>query len=80
MIQQLSALFNPENYHGWRKTKRFFEGWYFKILDRTGQHPYAFIPGVAMDETGKRHSFIQVLDGAALRAEYHSFDFDAFAA
>ncbi len=40
----------------------------------------AIIPGVAMDESGQRQSFIQVLDGTDKSAEYHKFAFDSFQA
>lgn len=68
------AFFNHENYHGWFKKKRFFEGWYFKIIDRTEQHAFAIIPGIAMDAAGQRQSFIQVLDGRNVTASYHKYN------
>jgi len=68
------AFFNHENYHGWFKNKRFFEGWYFKIVDKSEQHAFAIIPGIAMDKQGKKQSFIQVLDGKSVTAAYHKFD------
>ena len=75
---RVQALFNAEQYHGWGKTKSYFEGWYYKVLSADEQHAYAFIPGIAMDETGDRHAFIQVLDGKRLTAQYHSFPFEQF--
>ena len=68
------AFFNHENYHGWFKHKRFFEGWYFKIVDKSEQNAFAIIPGIAMDNDGNKQSFIQVLDGKKITAEYHKFD------
>jgi hypothetical protein len=68
------AFFNHENYHGWFKHKRFFEGWYFKIVDKSEQNAFAIIPGIAMDKKGNKQSFIQVLDGKNITAEYHKFD------
>ncbi|MFI5172935.1 MAG: tocopherol cyclase family protein [Chitinophagales bacterium] len=68
------AFFNHENYHGWFKRKKFFEGWYFKLVDKTEQYAFAFIPGIAMDENGGRQCFIQVLDGKKVTAAYHKFD------
>ncbi len=76
--KKLTALFNPEQYHGWGKTKRYFEGWYYKIIDSTEQYAFAFIPGIAMDENGVQQAFIQVLDGKNLKAEYHKFDAKKF--
>ena len=79
MLQHnLKALFNPEQYHGWGKNKKYFEGWYYKVVSKDERHAYAFIPGIAMDETGAQQAFVQVLDGKALQAEYHKYDADLF--
>lgn len=79
MIQKkLKALFNAEQYHGWGKTKRYFEGWYFKILTADEQHIFAFIFGVAMDKMGNRQSFVHVLNGKTLETAYYKYPFDQF--
>lgn len=72
------ALFHPEQYHGWGKTKRYFEGWYYKLVSADESAAYAFIPGIAMDDHGNRHAFIQVLDGKNCTAQYIKFDADEF--
>lgn len=74
------AFFNHEHYHGWFKRRSFFEGWYFKLVDKSQQHAYAFIPGIAMSENGERQAFIQVLDGIAVTAQYHKFEPEFFRA
>jgi tocopherol cyclase len=74
LTNRLKALFNPEQYHGWGRKKRYFEGWYFKVVNKAEDRAFAFIPGIAMDENGEKQSFIQVLDGKKLTAEYHKFD------
>lgn len=73
-----NAFFNHELYHGWFKSKKFFEGWYFKIVSADSKHAYAFIPGIAMDNAGKKQAFVQVLDGKGYTATYHSFPADTF--
>jgi len=78
MIKRLQALFYPEQYQGLGETRRYFEGWYYKILNATEDKAYALIPGIAMDEDGNRHSFIQLLDGKNLTSEYYKFDFNEF--
>lgn len=75
---KLQALFNPEQYHGWEKTKKYFEGWYYKIINADESKAFAFIPGIAMDENGVQQAFVQVLDGKKLTAEYHKFDTNQF--
>jgi hypothetical protein len=79
-IRKLQALFRPELYHGWGRQKKYFEGWYYKIISANEEHAFAFIPGIAMDEKGKQHAFIQVLDGKAQSAEYLTFPAEAFKA
>jgi hypothetical protein len=76
--QKLQALFHPEQYHGWGKTKRYFEGWYYKIINADEDRAFAIIPGIAMDEKGQKQAFIQLLDGKKLSAEYFKFDAQEF--
>jgi hypothetical protein len=73
-LYRISALFSPEQYHGWGRKKRFFEGWYYKIINEDETRAYAIIPGIAMDEQGNSQAFIQVLDGKSRTAEYIKFD------
>src|SRR5215204_616033 len=68
------AFFNHETYHGWFKKKNFFEGWYFKLVDKSETYAFAFIPGIAMDAEGKQECFIQVLDGKKVTSAMHKFD------
>lgn len=78
MKKQLQAFFNPEQFHGWGKTKNYFEGWYFKVINEAETKAFAFIPGVAMDTQRNQQSFIQVLDGKDKTAIYHKFDIKDF--
>jgi hypothetical protein len=78
MFNNIKSLFNPERYHGWSKSKSYFEGWYYKIINAKEDNAYAIIPGVAMDKTGNKHAFIQTLDGKKLASEYYKFDFKDF--
>ncbi len=79
-IKKLQAVFHPERYHGWGRRKKYFEGWYYKIVSADEQHAFAFIPGIAMDDQGEKHAFVQVLDGKAKTAEYIQFPADSFSA
>jgi tocopherol cyclase len=72
------ALWNPDMYHGWGRRKKYFEGWYFKIVDATEEHKLAIIPGVSMDPEGNRHAFIQVLDASKKVSKYHTFEHKDF--
>jgi tocopherol cyclase len=79
-IRGLFPLFNPEEFQGRGKKRAYFEGWYFKVLDASETRAYAFIPGIALDEAGKGHAFIQVLDGKRRSSRYHKFDLPSFLA
>jgi tocopherol cyclase len=78
MIKRIQTLFHPEQYQGWGKRRRYFEGWYYKVLNAAEDKAFAFIPGIAMDENSHQHSFIQVLNGKNLTSEYYKFAFDEF--
>ncbi|HWR74014.1 MAG TPA: tocopherol cyclase family protein [Bacteroidales bacterium] len=77
-VKQIRSLFNPEQFQGWGMTRKYFEGWYFKVVNATGTKAFAFIPGIGMDEAGNSHSFIQVLDGTEKKSEYHTFSSSLF--
>lgn len=46
-------------YHGKRKRKNYFEGWYFKCRNSTDT--IAFIPGVRMGKNGQKSAFVQAI-------------------
>jgi len=74
MFQRFQALFHPDQYQGWRKSRKYFEGWYFKVVNADESKALAFIPGIAMDENGLKQAFVQVLDGKKRTADYYKFD------
>lgn len=78
LFPRLRALFNPDQFQGEGKAKRYFEGWYFKVVNADQNAAFAIIPGIAMDEEGHKQAFIQVLDGKKQTARYHKFDFECF--
>jgi tocopherol cyclase len=75
---KIQAFFNPEQFQGWGKTRKYFEGWYFKVVNVAETKAFAVIPGIAMDETGNKHAFIQVLDGKRQTSANHIFDSGMF--
>lgn len=75
----LRSILKPELYHGHGKRPPFFEGWYFKLVDRSEQHRFALIPGVFLhDDPTVQHAFIQVLDGNVGASHYHRFPLSEF--
>jgi tocopherol cyclase len=75
---RLRALWNPDMYHGWGKTRNYFEGWYVKVVDPTEEYALAVIPGISKGKDGHNHSFIQLLDGKQCKTFYHEFEEEAF--
>lgn len=72
-LNRLKALYHPERYHGWGKTKSYFEGWYYKVVNANEDRAFAFIPGIAMGADGQNHAFIQVMDGVRNTSAYVKF-------
>lgn len=77
----LRSILSPEVYHGAANKPPFFEGWYFKVVDASTRHRYAFIPGVFLHvDPEKQHAFVQVLDGVTGSSTFHRFLFEDFTA
>src|SRR5450759_455337 len=75
---KICSIFNPDQFQGWIRKRNYFEGWYFKVVNEAETRAFAFIPGIAMDENGNGHAFIQVLDGKKRTAKYHQFELGSF--
>jgi hypothetical protein len=73
LFKRLRAVWHPDRFQGWGRNRRYFEGWYFKLVSADERHALAFIPGISMDEAGQKHAFVQVMDGKACTAAYHRF-------
>lgn len=81
MRRYLYTTLHPDIYHGHNKKPPFFEGWYFKLIDKSETQRYAVIPGIFLsNDPEKHHAFIQILDGMTGKATYHSFPADQFIA
>jgi len=72
----IHSVLNPAVYHGHHKRPPFFEGWYYKLVSKDGQDRVAVIPAVILGEEG--HAFIQILDGAEMKMDYHTFPLSSF--
>jgi len=75
---KIRSIFSPEEFQGWTRKRNYFEGWYFKVVNEAENRAFAFIPGIALDDRGESHAFIQVLDGKKRTAQYHTFHKDEF--
>ena len=79
MLGRTAGIWHPDRYHGRGKKDGFFEGWYFKVVDPTERHIYAFIPGISFAAEDS-HSFIQVLNGASGESRYFRYGLGDFRA
>lgn len=77
-MYSLRKLFNPEIFQGKYKKKNYFEGWYYKIVNKDESRSIAFIPGIAYNEDGQGHSFIQVIDSIEYKTKYFKFPITDF--
>lgn len=74
----ISRLFNPEIFQGKYKKKNYFEGWYYKLVDKKEGNSIAFIPGVAYDADKNSHAFIQLIDSLDYKTDYFRYDIAEF--
>jgi len=66
-------------FQGNKKERRYFEGWYFKMVSEDGSSVLSLIPGVVYaKEKGKGHAFIQVINGNTGETGYHQYPLSAF--
>lgn len=68
----IKRIFNPEIFQGKYRHNNYFEGWYYKIIDKVSDNIIAVIPGVAVSKN-REHSFIQFIDGKTGFTEYFNF-------
>lgn len=86
--QYFQGVKHPEAFHGEGKGKKFFEGWYVKLVSQDLSQRWAVIPGIfkgietadSEERVSNDEAFIQVLDGSTGRSWFHSFDIKDFKA
>jgi len=78
LFTKIRSLFDPTMYQGWGNTRKYFEGWYFKVVNADETKAFAFIPGISMNRAGEKQAFIQVLDGRKKSALFFPFEASAF--
>jgi tocopherol cyclase len=79
VLYPLRRIWDPATYQGGSRRRRYFEGWYLKMVDAAGESPLSLIPGVSFSEDGAaRQAFVQLVrPGGASR--YFAFSADEFA-
>lgn len=80
-MPSIYSILHPEIYHGHTAQPPFFEGWYFKLVNREEDQRWVVIPGVFLGKSqADSHAFIQVLDGQSGRVNYLPFPLEEFSA
>lgn len=75
----LKKLGNTTIFQGNKQKRKYFEGWYFKMVSENGSHIISVIPGISLSENGKhQHAFIQIIDGNTAQTSYYSFPISDF--
>lgn len=75
----INKLYNCGIFQGADKHKHYFEGWYYKHVDKGEQNVISIIPGVSIEENkSKSHAFIQILDGRTYKTYYVRYGMEEF--
>jgi len=72
----LPRKYRPEVYQGKKDPAKYFEGWYFKFVDVSGQQIWSVIPGISYSNDS--HSFVQVINANSGRSFYIRYPLAAF--
>jgi hypothetical protein len=76
---RFDTVWHPDRFQGRLKRRHYFEGWYFKLIDRARDSAMALIPGISLGASRTdRHAFIQLIDDKTGRVAYFRFPFEAF--
>ncbi|MDY6825970.1 MAG: tocopherol cyclase family protein [Bacillota bacterium] len=76
----LKSFRYPDLYHG-RMGKSYFEGWYFKLVDKKMERVFTFITGIFFGSHDRdSHAFIQIVDGVKRTYHYVRFPTSNFTA
>jgi hypothetical protein len=69
----------PEAFQGNLRKKKYYEGWYNKIVDRKENFIYTFIPTIAINKQSEdSEAFIQILNGQTGKMSYIRYKLEDF--
>ena len=70
---------NASMFQGNKKTKKYLEDWYFKMVSKDEKSILSVIPGISISDDGsKKHTFIQIINGKTAKTEYINFPIEDF--
>jgi tocopherol cyclase len=77
----MANIWRPEAFQGKGKKKDYFEGWYFKSVDKAETSAIVIIPGISLSpDPSRSHAFIMVIDARAHAMHYFTFPVSDFSA
>jgi tocopherol cyclase len=75
----LKKIGNTTIFQGNKKKRKYFEGWYFKMVAADGSAILSVIPGISLSADGKeQHAFIQLINGLTAETSYFTFPIEDF--
>lgn len=75
----INKILHPEIFQGKYKTKNYFEGWYYKIIDNKIENSLVVIPGVAYGKKNEdSHAFLQIMDATNCKPNYFKYNISSF--
>ena len=78
-LYNLKKAGNTVIFQGNKKKRKYFEGWYFKMVAEDGSSILSVIPGISLSSDGKeKHAFIQIINGVTAQTSYYSFPIGEF--
>lgn len=76
---RIRQIWTPQMYHGFTRVRRFFQGWYYKLVNHDQSVSLALIPGVFLGQNpADSHAFLQVLEGKTGKTTYLPFSLEEF--
>jgi hypothetical protein len=77
----MANLYRPGAFQGTGKKKDYFEGWYFKSVDREEKNAFAVIAGISIcRDASKSHAFIMFFDARGNKMIYFKYPASEFQA
>ena len=75
----IGRLWKPDTFQGEGRKSDYFEGWYFKLIDKNQDIVLGVIPGISIGKNGNNaHSFIQFIDAVSGETEYFTYPVSKF--
>ena len=79
VLPTLRKIWHPELFQGSKHRRKYFEGWYFKLVDAVEETILAVVPGIALGVSHEdSHAFVQVFNGKTGDYSYFTFSLDDF--